>query len=80
VDNVHQGFAKAFRSFKVLQERYPQVLAAAISFQKTHDGKMFCQNARVTGSGMSGVESVRSQRSSVTLRQATICHRVHFFN
>jgi hypothetical protein len=43
VDNVHQGFTKEFHSFKVMTERYDHVLAAVISFQKTHYGEIFAK-------------------------------------
>ena len=43
VDNVHQGFTKEFHSFKLMTERYDHVLAAAISFQRTHYGETFAK-------------------------------------
>jgi len=43
VYNVHHGCTKEFHSFKLMTERYGHVLAAAISFQKTHYGETFAK-------------------------------------
>ena len=39
--SITKSIQKEFHSFKLMQERFEKVLAAAISFQKTHFGETF---------------------------------------